>query len=107
MSAAGLVEVYPRVYTNDMLRTITLKDLRPELPKVADSIESKLDRWIVTRRGQPVMMLISPEDYEGLLETIEVLSDKAALKRIRKSRAEAGAGKTVPLESLRRRLEGA
>ena len=57
-----------------MTKTITLKALRPELPHVADSIESKLDRYIVTRHGQPVMMLISPEDYEGLLETIEVLS---------------------------------
>ena len=41
------------------------------------------------------MMLISPEDYEGLLETIEVLSDKSAAKRIRKSWKEARAGKTV------------
>lgn len=89
-----------------MIRTITLKALRPELPRVADSIESKLDRYIVTRHGHPVMMLISPDDYEGLLETIEVLSDKSAAKRIRKSWKEARAGKTVSLEALRRRLEG-
>jgi len=89
-----------------MTRTITLKALRPELPRVADAIESKLDRYIVTRHGQPVMMLISPEDYEGLLETIEVLSDKSAAKRIRKSWREARAGKTISLESLRRKLEG-
>lgn len=89
-----------------MTKTITLKALRPELPHVADSVESKLDRYIVTRRGQPVMMLISPEDYEGLLETIEVLSDKSAAKRIRKSWKEVRAGKTVSLEALRRRLEG-
>ena len=102
----GLAEVYPLVYTKDMTRTITLKALRPGLPQVADAVESKLDRYIVTRRGQPVMMLISPEDYEGLLETIEVLSDKTAAKRIRKSWKEARAGKTVSLEALRRRLEG-
>jgi antitoxin YefM len=90
-----------------MVKTITLKALRPDLPRVVDSIDSKLDRYIVTRRGQPVMMLISPEDYEGLLETIEVLSDKSAAKRIRKSWKEARAGKTVSLEKLRRRLEGA
>ena len=90
-----------------MIRTITLKALRPELPHVADSVESKLDRYIVTRHGQPVMMLISPEDYEGLLETIDILSDKSAAKRMRKSWREARAGKTVSLESLRRKLESA
>ncbi len=88
-----------------MTRTITLKALRPELPHVADAIESKLDRYIVTRRGQPVMMLISPEDYEGLLETIDILADKSAIKRIRKSWKEARAGKTISLEALRRRIE--
>ncbi|MFH2204548.1 MAG: type II toxin-antitoxin system Phd/YefM family antitoxin [Elusimicrobiota bacterium] len=89
-----------------MTKTITLKALRPGLPKVADAIESKLDRYIVTRRGEPVMMLISPEDYEGLLETIEILSDKASVKRIRKSQKEARTGKTISLEALRRKLEG-
>ncbi|MBI5630618.1 MAG: type II toxin-antitoxin system Phd/YefM family antitoxin [Elusimicrobia bacterium] len=88
-----------------MTRTITLKALRPGLPHVADAVESRLDRYVVTRRGQPVMMLISPEDYEGLLETIEILSDKTAAKRIRKSWREARGGKTVSLESMRRRLE--
>lgn len=102
----GLVDIYTFVYTSKMTRTITLKALRPELPQVADAVESKLDRYIVTRHGQPVMMLISPEDYEGLLETIEVLSDRSAAKRIRKSWKEARAGKTVSLEALRRRLEG-
>lgn len=89
-----------------VLRTITLKALRPELPHIADAIDSKLDRYLVTRRGKPAMILISPEDYEGLLETLEILSDKTVVKRIRKSRKEARAGKTVSLETLRRRLEG-
>ena len=88
-----------------MTYTITLKALRPGLPKIADAVESKFNRYIVTRRGRPVMMLINPEDFEGLLETIEILSDRSALKRIRKSRQEARAGKTVPLAELRRRLE--
>ena len=89
-----------------MTRTITLKALRPGLPHVADAIEAKLDRYIVTRRGQPVMVLVSPEDYEGLLETIEILSDKSATRRIRKSWKEARAGKTTSLAALRKRLEG-
>lgn len=88
-----------------MTHTITLKALRPGLPKVANAIASKYDRYIVTKRGNPVMMLINPEDYEGLLETIEILSDKTALRRIKKARREAEAGKTVTLAELRHRIE--
>ncbi len=85
--------------------TITLKELRPELPKVANAVAEKFDRYIITKRGRPVMMLISLEDYEGLLETIEILSDRSALKRIRKTRKETKAGKTIPLEVLRQLIE--
>jgi prevent-host-death family protein len=88
-----------------MTRTIALKALRPGLPKVADAVASGFDRYIVTRRGHPVMVLVNPEDFEGLLETIEILSDRSALKRIRQSRKELEAGKTISLEALRRRLE--
>ncbi|MFH0939814.1 MAG: type II toxin-antitoxin system Phd/YefM family antitoxin [Planctomycetota bacterium] len=84
---------------------ITLKDLRPNLPKVANAVAAKFDRYIITKRGRPVMMLINPEDYDGLIETIDILSDRSALKRIRKARKEAKLGKTITLEYLRHRLE--
>ena len=88
-----------------MNRTVTLKELRPGLPKVVADVAEKLDRYIVTKRGHPVMMLINPEDYESLIETIEILQDRSALGRIRKARKEARAGKTISLEVLRKRLE--
>lgn len=88
-----------------MTHTITLKALRPGLPKVAEAVESQFERYIVTRHGHPMMLLVNPEDFEGLLETIEILSDRSALKRIRRGWREAKAGKTTSLEELRRRLE--
>lgn len=88
-----------------MTHTITLKELRPELPKVANAVAEKLDRYIITKRGRPVMMLINLEDFEGLIETIEILSDRSALKRIRKARKEAKTGKTISIEDLRHKLE--
>ena len=88
-----------------MTHTVTLKELRPQLPRIADAIERKLDRYVVTRHGRPVMTLLSLDDYEGLLETIEILSDKSALRRIKRSLKQARQGKTVPWEQVKRRLE--
>lgn len=88
-----------------MVNTITLKELRPELPLVIRDIDAKLDRYIVTKRGKPVAIMMSPEDYEGLLETIEILSDKEAALRIKKAKREIKASKTISLESLRRKIE--
>jgi len=88
-----------------MVNTITLKELRPELPEVIKDIDSKLDRYIVTKRGKPVAIMMSPDDYEGLLETIEILSDKEAARRIKQAKQEIKEGKTLSLEELRQRIE--
>ena len=88
-----------------MTSTITLKELRPGLPGVIEGIDKKLNRYIVTKRGAPVAVMMSPDDYEGLLETIDILSDKTLVKRIKKAKQEIVQGKTIPLEKLRRQLE--
>jgi PHD/YefM family antitoxin component YafN of YafNO toxin-antitoxin module len=88
-----------------MIHTITLKALRPGLPKIAAALSSRLDRYLVTKRGKPVMVLLNPEDLEGLLETIEILSDRTALKRIRRAWHAARTGKTESLAAIRQRLE--
>ena len=85
--------------------TVTLKALRPGLPKVANGVLEKYDRYIVTKRGRPVMVIINPEDLESMIETIEILSDKSAIKRIKKARKEAISGRTISLQDLQKKLD--
>ena len=88
-----------------MVTAITLKELRPDLPEVIKKIDARLERYIVTKRGKPIAVMLSPDDFEGLLETIEILSDKEAVKRIKQAKQEIKEGKTVSLEGLRDRIE--
>lgn len=88
-----------------MINTITLKELRPGLPRVIKNIDTKLDRYIIIKRGKPVAMMLSPDDYDGLIETIEILSDKDAARRIKKAKAEIAKGKTISLEDLLSKIE--
>ncbi len=90
-----------------MVNTISLKELRPELPAVIRGIDTRLDRYIITKRGKPVAVMMSVDDYEGFLETMEILTDKEAVKRIRHSQEEIRKGKTISLEALRRKIENA
>ena len=90
-----------------MVNTITLKELRPDLPEIIKRIDSRLDRYVVTKRGKPIAVMISPDDYEGLLETVEILSDKETVKRIKLAKREVKEGRTVSLEGLRLRIEKA
>ncbi len=88
-----------------MTITIPLTELRPKLPQIMDRISKRFDRCVITRHGKPEAVLLSEEDYEGLLETIEILSDKEAVKRMKKAKAEIKQGKTAPLASLRQQIE--
>ncbi len=90
-----------------MTRHITVKELRPNLPRVMDAVDKRLDRYIVTKRGLPVAVIISPDDYEGLLETIDILQDKPLMKRLKRAETEARAGKTRTLEEIERSFERA
>jgi antitoxin YefM len=88
-----------------MVNTISLKELRPELPAVIGRIGERLDRYIVTRRGKPVCVMMSVEDYEAIVETLDILSDPKLAARIRKSERELKAGKGVSWETLKKELE--
>jgi len=88
-----------------MVNVISLKEMRPELPNVINCIDKRLDRYIITKRGKPVAIMMSVDDYEGLLETLEILSDKRAVQRLREAKRELREGKTIPLEELRQRIE--
>ena len=77
-----------------MIHTVSLKELRPGLPKVIARIDGKLDRYVVTKRGKPVVVMLSVEDYESLMETLDILADPDAMAGIRKGEEEIRKGKT-------------
>jgi antitoxin YefM len=101
--------VHPDVHSSKegkvVVNTITIKELRPELPSVINRIGERLDRYIVTRRGKPVCIMMSVEDYEAITETLDILSDPKLAARIRKSERELKAGKGVSWEKLKKELE--
>ena len=74
------------------------------MPKVVEDIDKRFARVIVTKWGQPVVMMLSVDDYESMVETMNVLSDKSGLERIKKGVRQAKSGKTVSLDDFRRRI---
>ena len=49
----------------------------------------------ITRSGIPAAVVLSPERYEGLLETIEILSDASAIRSLRRSLKQAEKGEWI------------
>lgn len=87
-----------------MVSTVSLKSLRPQLPKVISRIDGKLDRYIVTRRGKPVVVMMSVEDYESLMETLEILADPKAMADLRRGEEDIRKGRTRAWKDVKKSL---
>lgn len=48
------------------------------------------DRFVISNRNKPVMVALPIEEFDALMETLDVLSDPKAMHEIR--RADAGQG---------------
>ena len=58
------------------------------------------DAIAITKNGIPEVVLISMAKFDGLLETLEILSDEKAMKSIRKSIQEADKGMWVDYNAV-------
>jgi len=88
-----------------VMETLPLSHVKAHLSEIADRVEGQHDRVVVTRKGRPAAVLVSPEDLESLEETLAVLSDPELMRQIRESEAEVERGEEgVTLEELKAEL---
>jgi len=87
-----------------MVNMISVRQLRPKLSDVLNSVHKKFDRYIITKRGRPEAVIMSVDDYDSILETLEIQSDKQLMRRIKQAEKEFKSGKGVSLEKLNKRL---
>jgi prevent-host-death family protein len=83
---------------------LTMVDARRELTKLPERLETRPATVAVTRRGKPVLAIMTWDDYDAILETLEVLSDEKAVKQLRLSVQEVKEGKAIPWEDAKARL---
>lgn len=79
--------------------TVTATEARQNLFKlVRKSVKGHVPVRITSKEGDAV--LVSEEDYEGLLETLELLSVPGMRKSIQEARADIRAGRTKALKEI-------
>lgn len=58
------------------------------------------ERFTITHNGKPCAILMGNDEYEGLLETLQILQDKNLTKQLLKAIKDADAGRAVSFESV-------
>ena len=85
------------------METLPLAAVKAKLSEVVDRVEREQDRVTITRNGRPVAMIVAMDDIEGLEETLEILSDRNLMRKIRAGMTAVEKGDTIPLEDVNKR----
>ena len=67
-------------------------------------MNEQFDGFVITRRGHTEAVLLSSDEFDGLLETLQILSDKGLAKRLIEADDELSGGGGQTLEELRQEL---
>jgi antitoxin YefM len=86
------------------IEEITTVDARRELTKLPEKLGANPATVAVTRRGKPVLAIMTWEDYQSILETLEILSDDESVQQLRRSIKEVKEGKQIPWRQAKSRL---
>lgn len=87
-----------------MTETLPLAEIKARLSEMVDRVEQQHDRIVLTRNGREAAVLVSPADLAALEDTLDLLSDPAAMAEIQQARTELAAGHGIDADELRRRF---
>jgi prevent-host-death family protein len=93
------------------MHTLPLSDVKSRLSEIADEVDRTHERVHITRNGREYVVLMSAEDLASMEATLELLSDPAAMARIRAAdeaiaRGDVTTGEEMAAIMRRRRGQG-
>ncbi|MEW6543673.1 MAG: type II toxin-antitoxin system Phd/YefM family antitoxin [Nitrospirota bacterium] len=63
-------------------------------------LKSRQEIVVITRDGGPAAVLLSMDQFEGFMETIEILSNQKTMRALRRAMKQAKAGKWISHEAV-------
>jgi len=82
------------------MTNLTTTKAKEQLTSIVRKAHTLGEKFVITHRGEKYGVLLDAEEYEGLIETLDILKDSGTAKEIAASLREASAGKVVPFEKV-------
>lgn len=82
------------------MSTVPLSEAKAKLARLLTEVDELGERVVITRSGRAVGVLLPVDEYEGLLETLEILADPELSRAVRRGLADAEAGELVEHDEL-------
>jgi prevent-host-death family protein len=93
------------VYTQTQLggnmgRTIPLKEARARFSELVDKADRLTERYVITKNGSPKAVMMSAQEFESWVETLELMANPKAVKALEQGLKEAKTGKLRRFEEV-------
>jgi prevent-host-death family protein len=70
------------------MKTLSLSEAKMKLSGLVEKVQAMDEEVVITKNGSPAAVLISPDEFESLKETIAVRSDEQLMRDIRQGLQE-------------------
>ena len=88
-----------------MTKVLPLAEAKKHFSAIVKEVDEQFDRFVVTKNGVEKAVILSSEEFDGLLETLDILSNREEKEAIGRAKKEVEQGETVSLESFKSRLK--
>ncbi len=79
---------------------LPVTEARGRLPRLVKDGTRLFNRYILTAHGKPRAVLLSYDEYEGWLETLEIIQDPVWRRALAEAEREYRAGKFLSYEEV-------
>jgi prevent-host-death family protein len=66
------------------MKTVPLSEAKAKLSKLIDDVAGRDEEITITRNGKAAAVIISPDQYDGWKETVEIRSNTKFMNEIRR-----------------------
>jgi prevent-host-death family protein len=70
------------------MKTLSLSEAKMKLSGLVEKVQTMDEEVVITKNGSPAAVIISPDEFESLKETIAVRSDENLMRDIRQGLQE-------------------
>jgi antitoxin YefM len=86
--------------------SLSMREAREMLTRLPEMLagEAEPHAITITRRGEPVLVVLPYDFYESLVETMEIMGDPSMMDALRQGIADIAAGRTISLSDLEEQL---
>jgi antitoxin YefM len=79
---------------------VPITQAKNEFLELVREVEKQYSTVAVTKNGVPAAVILSMDMFEGLIETLDILSDETAMRSLRKSIRQGRDGKWMSYEDV-------